>query len=178
MDNMDQYTEALARGAEVFRRNTDVFTRMWVDFANKMAMSSLAFQAGSTPPEAGREVRGAAFKAMSDYFEELMRSPQFLDAMKQSMDTALNLRKQFDSFLSTMQHEMQGVAREDVDSLMLTMRHMETRMLDRMEDLAGRIDALEQQLKAAKKTPANGHAQSRRRPQPEPAAKQEARRRK
>ena len=41
-------------------------------------------------------------------------------------------------------HEMQATAREDIDSAMLAVRHMEKRLLDRIEELEAKIDSLVQ----------------------------------
>ena len=38
---------------------------------------------------------------------------------------------------------MQGTAREDIDTMMLTVRHMEKRMLDRVEELSTQVDELD-----------------------------------
>lgn len=50
-------------------------------------------------PEAMRRMQGAFFEAMAQYAEQYMKSPQFLEAMKRSMDQALQFRQQMDSFL-------------------------------------------------------------------------------
>ncbi len=120
----------------------DAFTRMWGDFAMKMMTAGMAVSPGSAPPDAARQVRGAMFKAMSEQCEQFMRSPAFLEMMKQSMDAAVTLRTQVNEFLNRAHHEAQGVARDDVDNLMLTIRHFESRVLDRLEELERRIDAL------------------------------------
>lgn len=123
-----------------------MFTRMWADFAGKMAMSGLSFAPDATAPEAARQIRNSIFEAMTHYCDEYMRSPQFLEAMKQSLDATMLARQQFNAFLTRMHHEMQGTAREDIDALMLTIRHVETRVLDRMDELTVRLDELTRRL--------------------------------
>lgn len=118
------------------------FARMWSDFAMKMMTSGMAANPGSPPPEAARQMRSAVFKAMSEQCEQFMRSPAFLDSMKQSLGAAVELRTQLNDFLNQVHHEMQSVARDDVDTIMLTIRHFESRVLDRLEQLEQRIDAL------------------------------------
>lgn len=133
-------------GTDRMAEQTAVFTRMWADFASKMASAGFGFKPDAPPPEAARQMRDMALQAMSSYAEEFMRSPQFLEAMKQSMDSAIAFRKQMNDFLTRANHEMQLTAREDVDTMMQAMRHVETRLLDRMEQLADRIDALAEQI--------------------------------
>lgn len=118
------------------------FAQMWSDFAMKMMSSGMAANPGSPPPQAAREMRSAMFRAMSEQCEQFMRSPAFLDSMKQSLGAAVELRTQLNDFLNQVHHEMQSVSRDDVDTIMLTIRHFESRVLDRLEQLEQRIDAL------------------------------------
>ena len=120
----------------------DTFTRMWGDFASKMISAGMSVSPGSTPPEAARLLRSAMLKAMSEQVEQFMRSPVFMDMMKQTLDASIGLRRQLNDFLTKAHHEMQGPARQDVDHLMQTMRHFEGRVLDRIEQLEAKIDAL------------------------------------
>ena len=122
---------------------SDVFARMWMNFAGEMAKAGFATMSpDQTPPDATREMRSAFFKAMSDYGEQYMRSPQFLETMKQSMAGAIEYRKQLNEFLGRIQHEFQATSRQDVDQLMLVMRHLEQRMTDGMERLSSRFDEI------------------------------------
>lgn len=127
-------------------QQAQAFAQMWTDFASKMAGAGFSFGADATPPEAARHVRDAMFQAMAQYCEQYMRSPQFLESMKQSMDTAIEFRKQLNDFLTRAHHEMQGVARSDVDALMVAIRRAETRVLARIEDITARLEELGDRL--------------------------------
>jgi cell division septum initiation protein DivIVA len=70
--------------------------------------------------------------------------------MKQSMDSAIAFRRQINAFLTRWQHEMQGVAQEDVDSLMDRMGDLQKTVVrridaiaDRLEEIAARLNRLE-----------------------------------
>lgn len=122
------------------------WTRMWMDMASKMAQANSGFEPDASPPEAARQARSTLFQAMSQYFEQMMRSPQMLDMMKQSMDMAFASRKQFEDMFTRMRQETQGTSRRDVNNIMLSVRHMESRILDRLEDLTMRLDAVSDRL--------------------------------
>jgi Mg2+ and Co2+ transporter CorA len=124
------------------------FTEMWTEMASKVASASTAYEPGASPPDAARQVRGAMFRTMSQFAEELMRWPQFLTAMRQSMDTAATMQKQFNDLMTSMRHNTQGVARDDIDSVLQSIEHLETRLLDRLEDLSDRLDDLSRRLAA------------------------------
>lgn len=121
---------------------TAAFTRLWTDMMNKMWGAGMSWQPMQPPPDAARAMRGSLFQAMSQSLEEFMRSPMILDWMKQSMDVSTTWRKQWNELMTRMRHEVQGTASEDIDSLMLTMRHLESRVLERLDELAERLDDL------------------------------------
>ncbi len=52
-------------------------------------------------PEALRRMQSAFYDAMAQYAEQYMRTPQFLESMKKSMDQAMQLRQQMDGFLKS-----------------------------------------------------------------------------
>lgn len=94
---------------------TDPVTAFWRDMWARYAGS--AGTHGETPsatgfgagfgtgaflsPDAMRRMQAAFYDAMAQYAEQYMRSPQFLEAMKRSMDQALAFRQQMDSFLKS-----------------------------------------------------------------------------
>jgi hypothetical protein len=104
-----------------------------------------------------------------------MRSPQFLEYMKQSMDGFMTLQKYSSDAMTRGRHGAQAPAREDVDNILMAIRHMERRLLDRMEEVdasvagtARRLDALQTNGKekppaAAKKTATRAQAAKKRR---------------
>jgi hypothetical protein len=124
--------------------------QFWLDFFSRMGAMATSVRPGAAPPEASRQMRSAMMNAMAEQFEQFMRSEQFLQAMKQSMDASLDWQKQYQTMLTTMRHQFQGVATQDVDAVMVMLRHMETRVLEKLDametrlgDLAERLDELE-----------------------------------
>jgi hypothetical protein len=45
-----------------------------------------------------------------------------------------------------VRNEMQGVSREDIDTIMLTVRHMEKRLLDQVEELATQVKEMKERM--------------------------------
>lgn len=126
------------------------FQKIWMESMSKMMQTAFAFGNNSPPPDVVKEIRSGIFRALAQSWDEFMRSPQFLDSMKQWMDTAINFRKMTNDFMAKVRNEIQAPSRDDIDTVMLTVRHMEKRLLDRVEDLALRIEQLDNRL--------NGHA--------------------
>src|SRR4051812_38260648 len=125
---------------EQFAGQMDSFQKIWMETFSRMAQTAFSFTPDSAPPEMIRQMRSGIFQALAQSWDEYMRSPQFSEGMKQWMDQAILFRKMTNEFFTKARHETQDIAREDVDNVMLAVRHMEKRLLDRMEDLSARID--------------------------------------
>jgi hypothetical protein len=107
-----------------------------------------------------RQIRGGIFQALTDSWQTFMRSPEFLGTMKQGMEQAVTFRKKSHVLMGKIRNEMQAPSCEDIDTIMLTVRHMEKRLLDR-------IDQLSAQISGAKRP---GTAKTNPRPRPPRAA--------
>jgi hypothetical protein len=125
------------------------FQKIWMDSMSKIMQTAFTFGNNSPPPDVLKQIRSGMFQALAQSWEEFMRSPQFLESMKQWMDTAINFRRMSNDFMAKVRNEIQAPSRDDIDTVMLTVRHMEKRLLDRVEDLAVRIAQLDSRL--------NGH---------------------
>ena len=145
------------------QQQADAFVRMWADFASRMAAAGMSYQPDSTPPQMTREMRDAMLNAMGEQCNQFMRSPQFLEMIKQSMRASIDMRKQMNDFLGRMHHDMQGASRQDVDQIMLSLRHLEHRIVDTVDRVDERLDAITQRLDALEAKMANGSASKPRR---------------
>lgn len=128
------------------------FQKIWGETFNKLMQLGFTFSPESAPPDFMRQMRSGIFQALAQSWEHFLRSPQFMESMKQHMDNALAFRKMSSDFFNKVHHETQTTTREDIDSIMLAVRHMETRVLDRVEELAVQVEAVNKRLDAA------GHA--------------------
>jgi hypothetical protein len=106
---------------------------------SKMMQTAFTFGPNSPPPEILRQMRSGIFQVLAQSWEEFMRSPEFLDGIKQWMENAIAFRKMSNDFMANMRNEMQAPSRDDIGAIMLTVRHMEKRLLDRIEGLAKEI---------------------------------------
>ena len=152
-----------------FEKTTEqaaTFQKIWVDSVSKMMQAAFTITPNSPPPEVLRQIRSGIFQALADSWDEFMRSPQFLEGMKQWMETAINFRKISNDFMSKVRNEMQAPSRDDVDTLMVNIRHIEKRLLDRIDELAVQVNQLKQLLQGRK----NGSRTPRPRPPSRAAA--------
>ncbi len=112
------------------------FQKIWMETMSETMQAAFTFTPNSPPPEVLRQIRSGIFSALAESWGQFMRSPEFLDTMKQSMEQAVTFRKATNDFLGKARHQMQAPSSEDIDTIMLAVRHMEKRLLDRMEQLS------------------------------------------
>jgi hypothetical protein len=122
------------------------FGQLWLQMLQHSGSMFGNIKPGDAPPEAAKQLRGAMFKSMAEQADQFMRSETFLKGMKESLDAALNFQKQYQSMMTEMRHSTQGVASSDIDGAMVMLRQMETRVLDRLEDLDGRLRQINERL--------------------------------
>lgn len=134
---MDQYN------GSSFGSGSDPFTRFWADCVSKMTGSGFTPAQPQLSDDALKQMRRAFFDAWAHHCDEFMRSPAFLEGLKKTMDGALAFREQLNEFMTRALHESQAPARTDIDSIMLVLRSMEERVLDRLDRLEERVDGLD-----------------------------------
>src|SRR5438874_1448628 len=141
------------------------FQKIWNESMTQMMQTALTMAPSSAPPEVLRQIRGGLFQALAQSWDEFMRSPQFLEGMRQWMETAVNFRKMSNDFMARVRNELQAPSREDIDAVMLNVRHMEKRLLDQIEELSSQITELNRRLgngEIRKATPKTARTQTKR----------------
>ena len=145
----------------------------WFDVLSKLAASVPPVGLDGVPPDVARQAQAAQLKWWNEYCSQLMRSPSFLEAMKQSMASASRSRKQANEFLGEMQHSLQGATREDIDHLSRSFRRHEEHASVALRDIRRRLADLSRRVTAL----ANGRAEEREAAETTPAEPRPAPRR-
>lgn len=119
----------------------DPFMRFWTDLMSRLTA------AGLSPPQPSQDLmqqlRRAFFDALAEQADQFLRSEAFLNAMKQGMETSLAWQQAINQFLQKGLAAAQIPSRADAEHLVVLLRGMEERVLDRIEDLSKRVAALE-----------------------------------
>jgi len=120
------------------------------------AMMAQAFQ----NPEAMRRMQAAFYDAMAQYAEQYMRTPQFLESMRKSMDQALQLRQQMDGFLkSNMATAFESATGGSHAEILGAIRQSTAQLQAQIERLDNRVSELESHVTGKPKADkANGTA--------------------
>src|ERR1700736_1194868 len=111
------------------------FQKLWTDsFANMTSVWS-QFSPGSPPSEEMREMRGGMLKVLAETWDEYMRTPPFMEMMKASLNGALDLKRMARDGMNRVHEQFENPSKEDIDGVLLAIRHAERRLLDRLERL-------------------------------------------
>jgi hypothetical protein len=117
------------------------FQKIWAESVSKTMLAAFKFTPDSTPPDMLRQIRSAILQSLGESWNEFMRSPQFLDGMRQWTENAISFRKISNEFLGRIRNDLQAPSRSDIDTVMLSVRHMEKRLLDRLDEVSAQITA-------------------------------------
>lgn len=127
------------------------FFQMWSDTWGRMLEAGMP-QAPDSGPDAFRQTRAEMLDAWGDYFQRFMRSPEFLDGLKQMFDMNVAARRRMNDTLGQMQDNLQMASRQDVDQLMRAMRHLEHRLIDGIERISCQQEEFNQRLEALERS--------------------------
>jgi hypothetical protein len=85
-------------------------------------------------------------KVLSETWNDFMRSPQFMEVMKLSINGAFDMRTMMRDNMNKIHEQFETPTKEDVDGILLAIRHVERRVLDRLEGMEDRIGNLTDSL--------------------------------
>ena len=122
------------------------FQKIWTDSISRLMQTAFTFGPDSPPPEVMRQLRSGMFQALAQSWDEFMRSPQFLDATRQWMENAIAFRQMTNDFMAKVRDETRSPGRDDLESIMLSVRHLEKELSARIEQLSKQVNDLDSRL--------------------------------
>jgi prefoldin subunit 5 len=134
-DNMDKAFDQAA-----------AFQKLWMDSLANMASVWSQFSPGSPPTDEMRKMRGGMLKVLADTWDEYMRTPQFMEMMKASLNGAVDLKRMARDGMNRVHEQLENPSKEDIDGVLLAIRHVERRLLDRLEGLDDRVANLNEKV--------------------------------
>lgn len=133
-----------------FSEQGEAFQKIWLESMSKLMQAAFTFSPDSTPPDVLREIRNGVLHALGESWNQFLRSPQFQENMKQWMENAVAFRQTTNDFMARVREDMQAPSRDDIEAILQNMRHLETRILDRLETLAKQMEELKGHAGAAR----------------------------
>jgi len=118
------------------------FQKIWMDSLTNMVGSFSQFNPTTPPPEQFRAMRSGMLKVLAESWNDFMRSPQFMEVMKLSINGAFDMRSMMRDNMNKIHEQFETPTKEDVDGILLAIRHVERRVLDRLEGMEERSGSL------------------------------------
>jgi hypothetical protein len=134
-DNMDKAFDQAA-----------AFQKLWMDSLVNMASVWSQFSPGSPPSDEMRKMRSGMLKVLSETWDDYMRTPQFMEIMKASLNGALDLKRMARDGINRVHEQFENPSKEDIDGVLMAIRHVERRLLDRLEGLDDRVANLDEKI--------------------------------
>jgi hypothetical protein len=134
-DDMNKYFDQVA-----------AFQKLWMDSVTNMAGVWSQFSPGSPPSDEMRKMRGGMMQVLAETWDQYMRTPQFMEMMKASLNGALDLKRLARDGMNRVHEQFENPAKQDIDDLLLAIRHVERRLLDRLEGLDDRVANLNEKI--------------------------------
>jgi hypothetical protein len=125
---------------------TTTFAKLWTDSCALLMQTAMSYSPETAPPELLRQIRSGLMQALAQSWQEFLRSPQFLEGMKQMMEQAVAFRQFSAELLTKTRHATEGVAQEDLENLRAAMGQMESRLARQMDALAALTSQLAKDL--------------------------------
>src|SRR5215470_4431928 len=122
------------------------FQKLWLDSFANMASIWSQFSPGSPPSDELRKMRGGMLKVLAETWDEYMRTPQFMEMMKASLNGALDLKRMAREGMNRFHEQLENPSKNDIDDLLLAIRHVERRLLERLEGLDERVGELNEKI--------------------------------
>ena len=125
---------------------TAALQKLWTDSFASMAGVWSQFTPGAPPADEMRKMRSGMLKVLAETWDEYMRTPQFMEMMKASLNGALDLKRMARDGMNRVHEQFENPSKEDIDGVLLAIRHVERRLLDRFEGLDGRVANLDEKI--------------------------------
>jgi hypothetical protein len=134
-DNMKNYFDQVT-----------AFQKLWTDSLANMTSVWSQFSPGSPPADEIRKMRGGMMQVLAETWDAYMRTPQFMEMMKASLNGALDLKRMARDGINRVHEQFENPSKNDIDDVLLAIRHVERRLLDRLEGLDDRVANLDEKI--------------------------------
>ena len=123
--------------------------KLWMDSFTDMGDVWAQFFPNSPPFDEVRKMRGGMLKVLAETWDGYMRTPQFLEMMKASLNGALDVKRMARQGFNRLHEQLENPSKDDIDDIFLAIRHVERRILDHLEGLDDRLPNLNEKIDRA-----------------------------
>lgn len=122
------------------------FQKMWMDSVSGMTRVWSEYSPEKPPPDELKKVRQGMLRSISQSWEAYMRSPEFLQAMRETMNNSIQWQK-WTKENSRKFHQAAGSAsKDDMQGVMVAIQHVERRVLDCLDEMQTKVNSMQVEL--------------------------------
>ncbi|EDY81166.1 hypothetical protein VDG1235_783 [Verrucomicrobiia bacterium DG1235] len=121
--------------------------KTWMDTITGVANAWSQYSPENPPPDELKKMRKGILDVISASWEDFMRTPQFMEIMRDTLNNSMAWQSYTKDNVNRMHDVTQTASKQDVDSLLLAIRHIEKRLLDRVEGLQDDLAEMREQAK-------------------------------
>ena len=122
------------------------FQKMWMDSVTGMTRVWSEYSPQKPPPEELKKVRQGVLQVITKTWEDYMRSPEFLKAMRDTMNNSIQWQKWNKENSRKFHKAVGGASKEDMEGVMIAIQHVERRVLDCLDDMQANVSKVQAEL--------------------------------
>jgi TolA-binding protein len=132
-------------------KQASAFQKMWMDSMSGMTRIWNDYSPQNPPPEELKKVRNGVLKAISQTWEEYMRTPEFMSAMRDPMNNSNQWQKWAKENANKVHSAMGSSTKDDIQGIMVALQHVERRVLDGLDEMQGKLASMQKDVDSIQK---------------------------
>lgn len=125
------------------------FQKMWMDSVSGMGKVWSDYSPQNPPPEELKKLRNGVLRAVSQTWEEYMRTPEFMEMMRETLNNSVQWQKMTKDSTNKVHQAMGSVTKDDIQGVLASVQHVERRLLDHLDAMQSRLEAMQSNLDGA-----------------------------
>lgn len=125
------------------------FQKMWMDSVSGMGKVWSEYSPQNPPPEELKKMRNGVLRAVSQTWEEYMRTPEFMEMMRETLNNSVQWQKMTKDSTNKVHQAMGSVTKDDIQGVLASVQHVERRLLDHLDAMQSRLEAMQSNLDGA-----------------------------
>lgn len=123
------------------------YVDLWSDYLKQSGNQSRALFEGLQAMGDPQKLQQRMFESLAESFDRFMRSPAFLETMRQNLKVMTDLKKFQDQAIEDAARHVGVPLASDVHGLFERLNSIEQIILNRLQSLESRLDGLESKLR-------------------------------
>ena len=127
-------------------KQATAFQKMWMESMSGMARVWSEYSPQNPPPDELKKVRQGVLRAISQSWEDYMRSPEFLHSMRETMNNSIQWQKWTKENSRKFHQATGGASKDDMQGVMVAIQHVERRVLDCLDEMQAKVNNMQAEL--------------------------------